>query len=96
MKPVFAVTLALLGGCSLFRAEPQQVVEETPIERACRVEARRSPDVRALWAQANPSVTNNSERLAGERRLAENRAFTECLRRAGQAVPGGVEAQRPR
>lgn len=96
MKPALAVTLALLGGCSLFRSEPQPVVEETPTERACRVEARRSPEVRELWAQANPSVTPNSERLAGERRLAENRAFNDCLRREGQAVPGGVEPQRPR
>jgi len=96
MRPALVVTLVLLGGCSLFRSEPAPVVEETPGERACRIEARRSPEIRDLWAQSNPSVTQNSERLAGERRLAENRAFTECLRRTGQAVPGGVEAQRPR
>lgn len=89
------VTVLLLAGCGA-RRDAVAPIEETPQERACRAEARDAPALRALARESNPNSLPNQERLAAERRLAENAAFVACLRRAGAASPGGVEPLRER
>lgn len=87
--------LALLAvGCA--RTPPIPPDQDTPQHRACREEARRAPSVRALDRQVNPQVPLLEPRLERERFLAENQAYRDCLRRAGLALPGGVEAIVPR
>lgn len=96
--PALLALLALLSGCGgLWPGAPRPSAEDdTPAHRACREEARTAPAVRALDREANPTSGANAYRLAEERRLAEARAWRDCLRRAGLAQPGGVEAIRPR
>lgn len=97
MRPIALCALLLLAGCGLFGGRPPIPPEEdTPQHRACREEARNSDSVRALDAQRNPSNAYNTERLNREVRLAEIRAYRDCLRRNGLAMPGGVEPVRPR
>lgn len=87
--------LALLAaGCG--RTPPIPADQDTPQHRACREESRRAPAVRALDRQVNPQVPLLEPRLERERFLAENQAYRDCLRRAGLALPGGVEAIVPR
>ncbi len=94
--------LLLLGGCGLFRGPPPlrppplDQDQNTPAHRACREEARNSEAVRDLERQRNPQNIPNWERLAEEARVRENRAYRDCLRREGLALPGGVEAPRQR
>jgi hypothetical protein len=95
--------LFLLGGCGLFRGAPplrppplDDQGQDTPAHRACREEARNSEAVRDLESQRNPQNTPNWERLAEEARVRRNRAYRDCLLREGLALPGGVEAPRPR
>ena len=88
--------LLAAGGCGLFRTAPIPPEEDTPDHRACRAEARSAPQVQALDRQRNPSNDINTDRLARESRLAEIRAYRDCLRRHGLALPGGVEPLQPR
>ena len=90
--------LILLGACGLFGppGPPVPRDEDTPQHEACRAEARNSPEVLALNRQMNPSNQWNVDRLAGEVRRAENRAYRNCLAAHGLGPPGGVEAQVPR
>ena len=93
--------LAPLGGCDgLFRGprplRPQLPEAETPAQRACLEEARSSESVRDLERQRNPQNIPNWQRLADEASARVNRAYRDCLRREGLALPGGVEALRPR
>lgn len=92
--------LLLLGGCGLFRGpaplRPALPDPETPAQRACFQEARNSGAVRDLERQRNPQNTPNWERLADEASARVSRAYRDCLRREGLALPGGVEAVRPR
>ena len=91
-----ALLLLLLAGCGLFASRPVPPEEDTPDHRACRAESRTAPAVMALEAQRNPSNDFNTERLARERRLAEIRAYRDCLRSRGLTLPGGVEPVRNR
>lgn len=91
-----AMLLFALAGCGLFGRSPEPVVEQTAVERACRAQAAQAPAVRSLWVQSNTNSTPNEERLAAERQALENASFVDCLRREGQARPGGVEAPRER
>ncbi len=93
--------LLALGGCGLFRGPPPlrpqpPADQDTPAHRACREEARSSERVRDLERQRNPQNIPNWERLAEEASARANRAYRDCLRREGLALPGGVEAPRSR
>ena len=99
--PLLGAALLLLGGCGLFRGpaplRPQLPPDQdTPAHRACREEARGAEAVRDLERQRNPQNTPNWERLASEASVRINRVYRDCLRREGLALPGGVEAPRPR
>jgi hypothetical protein len=97
MRRAAPLALLLLTGCGLFGGgRPLPPEADTPDHRACREEARGAPAVRALEAQRNPSNVSNMARLDEERRLAEIRAYRDCLRRRGLALPGGVEPVRGR
>ncbi len=94
--PLLGALLAL-GGCGLFRGPPSPPADQdSPAHRTCREEARSSEAVRDLERQRNPQNTPNWERLAEEARVRINRAYRDCLRREGLALPGGVEAPRSR
>ena len=69
---------------------------ETPGQRACLEEARNSESVRDLERQRNAQNTTNWERLAEEAQGRISRAYRDCLRREGLALPGGVESPRSR
>lgn len=91
--------LLLLGACSLFRSAEAPAIpadQDTPEHRACREEARQSPAVLALNRQRYPQNEFNTDRLEREGRMAVNRAYRDCLRARGLALPGGVEASVPR
>jgi hypothetical protein len=96
----FALPLAalLLGACSLVRdvTPAMPAGPETPEHRACWLESRNAPEVRALNREMNPNNTFNQTRLEGEVREAQLRAYRECLQARGLAPPGGVEVVRPR
>jgi hypothetical protein len=95
--PPLLGALLVLGGCGLFRGPPRPPPDQdTPAHRACREQARNSEAVRGLERQRNPQNIPNWDRLAEEARVLENRAYRDCLRREGLALPGGVEALRPR
>ena len=95
-----AALLLALGGCSLLRGpapqRPQLPDTDTPAQRACLQEARNSASVRDLERERNAQNTSNWERLAEEASVRTNRAYRDCLRREGLALPGGVEALRAR
>jgi hypothetical protein len=94
--------VSLGGGCGLFRGPPPlrppplPADQDTPAHRACREQARNSEAVRDLEKQRNPQNIPNWIRLAEEASLRQNRAYRDCLLREGLALPGGVEAVRPR
>jgi hypothetical protein len=101
LPPLLGAALLALGACGLFRGPPPLRPQfpddqDTPAHRACRDEARNSEAVRDLERQRNPQNTPNWERLAEEARVRGNRVYRDCLRREGLALPGGVEAVRPR
>jgi hypothetical protein len=89
--------LPLLGACGLFGGRaPIPADQDTPVHRACREESRTAPGVMALERERNTLNDYNTQRLAQESRVRENRAYRDCLLREGLALPGGVEAPRPR
>lgn len=94
-----ALTVALCA-CGLLRnpppLRPSFPEPETPAQRACLEQARASEPVRDLERQRNPQNIPNWERLAEETTVRVNRAYRDCLRREGLALPGGVEAPRAR
>ncbi len=95
--PLLGALLLLAGGCGLFRGPPSPPADQdSPAHRTCREEARSSEAVRDLERQRNPQNFPNWDRLAEEARARANRAYRDCLRREGLALPGGVEALRPR
>ncbi len=98
LPPLGAVLLLLppAVGCSPTPLRPALPDVETPEQRACLEEARNSEAVRALERQRNPQNIPNWERLAEEASARQNRAYRDCLRREGLALPGGVESPRPR
>lgn len=91
-RAVPAVLAALLAGCG-----GASTPARTPAEAACRAEARDSPEVKALM-QRQPGTERVTWRIVWEQEVAEaERKHTlDCLRRAGLALPGGVEAPAPR
>ena len=96
-----AAAAMLLGGCAAWRPIEQNRImteAESQAQRACRTEARNDPSVRIFDRQVNPMRDPFAEqaRVDRERRLAEDRVFRDCLRRAGYADPGGVEPIIPR
>ena len=98
-SPLLAAPL-LFGACELLGRPPPlrpAIPEaETPQQRACLEQARAAEPVRDLERQRNPQNTPNWERLAEEATVRLNRAYRDCLRREGLALPGGVEAVRSR
>lgn len=97
-----AVSLLALAGCGSLDPEARRtrilLEGEGPQQRACREEARRSPEVRAFDRQANPQrdAFYYQEEVERGRQVAEARVFRDCLRRAGLPMPGGVEPIIPR
>jgi hypothetical protein len=86
--------LLALAGCGGSRPDSATREPETPDEAICRREARNSPAVRETWREWNPRNEMNVARTGEERRIAEIRAFRDCMIRRGAALPGGVEPQR--
>ncbi len=84
----------LQAGCARQASTPPD--ENTAQHQACRAEARAAPEVRALDRQVNPTVAQVGGRVELEKFMAERRAYHDCLRRAGLALPGGVEPVVPR
>ena len=93
------LTLALLplAGCGLFGSRTATTEEAlTPDQRECRAEAQTSPGMKALDRQRMPMNTWNEDRLNREERVVLNRAYRDCLRARGLALPGGVQTVQPR
>lgn len=89
--------LALLAACGPRVATDVIGTPLSPEQEECRAEARRSLEVRRVDREVNPQPSwLNTERTLEERRIAETRAWRECLRARGLAAPGGVEIIRPR
>jgi len=85
-----------LAGCGLFDRSAGSTLppaEDTPAHRACRAEAKSSPEVRALDRERNPNNVYNTDRLEREQASAEIRAYRKCLLAQGLTLPGGVEPQ---
>jgi hypothetical protein len=96
-----ALTLAallLLGACSLFGPSGPKLPppDDSPDARACRTEARNSPEVQALGRQFYASSQENMDRMQGEVGRAQGRAYRDCMRARGHGPQGGVEPQVPR
>ena len=85
--------LALAASCG--RPDPAPADQNTPQHQACRRESLLAPEVRALDRQVNPTVEQIGGRVEREKFIAANRAYRDCLRRAGLALPGGVETIMP-
>ena len=68
----------------------------TPEQRECRAEAQTSPGMKALDRQRMPMNSYNEDRLNREERVVLNRAYLDCLRARGLALPGGVQTVQPR
>ncbi|WP_431270929.1 phosphoribosylamine--glycine ligase [Dankookia sp. P2] len=90
--------LLLLGGCGLFGppGPPLPPQDESPDAKACRAEARNSPEVRALARLIYEPNQMNVDRMQGEVGRAQSRAYRDCMRARGHGPQGGVEAQVPR
>jgi hypothetical protein len=97
MNALRLAPLLLLAGCSWFGGgRTDGYVETRPEYLACQREARTSPEVQALAARSNVENPLNQDRMQPLLREAEIRAYRDCLRRIGVALPGGVEAVRRR
>ncbi len=81
--------LAGCGGAPPTRPDPA----ETPQQAACRAESRGSPEVKTIM-ERQPPPDRVTWRIVWEQDVAEaeRRHALDCLRRAGLALPGGVEA----
>lgn len=98
MRPIHALgplclMLSLLAACAAPPAAPP-TPPDPPGHAACRAEAQGDSAVQALRQQDNPLNWANRERVQNDLRVAELRAFRDCLRRNGLAAPGGVEPVR--
>ena len=87
--------LALLTACG--DAPRPAPVAESPQRTACRAEARNSPEVKEIM-QRQPAADRVTWRIVWEQDVAEaeRRHALDCMRRAGLALLGGVEAPAPR
>ncbi len=86
------LALAACGGSR--RAAPPQPEPESPEAAICRQEARESPAVQRLAREYWAENAANVLRVGEERRVAEIRAYRDCMRRRGATMPGGVEPER--
>jgi len=84
--------LALLAACSRTPAAP--AAPENPEVAVCREEARNIPVSRDLRARLLTTHMAGRGEIEREQAEAENRAFTDCLRRRGVIRGGGVEPVR--
>ena len=80
------------GGNSRSASIPPE--PESPEAAICRQEARDSPEIRRLAREFNADNAANVLRVGEERRVAEIRAYRDCMRRRGATLPGGVEPER--
>ncbi|MFC7473476.1 phosphoribosylamine--glycine ligase [Dankookia sp. GCM10030260] len=99
MRPLLPIAgLLLLGACSLFGppGPPLPPEDESPDAKACRSEARNSPEVQALARQFYEPNQLNVDRMKGEVNRAQGRAYRDCMRARGHGPQGGVEPQVPR
>ncbi|PHK95010.1 phosphoribosylamine--glycine ligase [Pseudoroseomonas rhizosphaerae] len=94
MRPIHALLLLPLLAACAGRPPAPPAPQEPPGHAACRAEARNDPAVLALGRQDNPLNWGNRDRVQNDLRVAELRAFRDCLRRNGLAAPGGVEPLR--
>lgn len=87
--------LSLLAACA--RAPSPLRADEplSPVQAACRDEARNAQSVEDFAQRMNMNNINNRDRVAHDMRVAELSAYRDCLRRNGLAAPGGVESPRP-
>ena len=86
--------MVLLAGCGT--PPPTRPVligdDEAPEYQACRAEAEKSPALRALAKESYPANNFNQDRMVREQQVALNKAYRDCLRARGLAMPGGVES----
>jgi hypothetical protein len=93
---VLALATLTLGGCGLFGFGGPPAEPETQDQRECRREAQSSPAMKLLDRQRMPMNTLNEDRIKQDERVIFNRAYRDCLRVRGLAMPGGVQALQPR
>ena len=97
MRPLLLLALLPLAGCGFFGPRTTATEEPlTPEQRECRAEAQTSPGMKALDRQRMPMNSYNEDRLNREERVVLNRAYLDCLRARGLALPGGVQTVQPR
>lgn len=72
---------------------PRTGTAENPQQVACRAEARNSSEVKTIM-QRQPPAERVTWRIVWEQDVAEaeRKHALDCMRRAGLALPGGVEA----
>ncbi|MDO9707557.1 phosphoribosylamine--glycine ligase [Paracraurococcus lichenis] len=93
LRPLALAGLLALAACSAFRAEgpPLPPEQDTAEHRACRAEARNSPEMKAVGREFYAGNQGNIDRVTREEQVAFNRAYRDCLRARGLGMPGGVE-----
>jgi hypothetical protein len=84
------VALLLLGACGS-GGSADQSRSASEIERECRREARRSPQMTTVLREIYPNNPENVNRIRSEQWDVENRLTSDCLRARGQPGLGGVE-----
>ncbi len=96
MTPKLLPLLALLLPAACAQEGPPLAAApaENPLQATCRAEARRDPEVINFGRQLNMGNWANEQRVGDDIRVAELRAYRDCMRRNGVALPGGVEAVR--
>ena len=97
MTPKLLPLLALLmlpAACAQEGPPLTEAPPENPLQATCRAEARRDPEVINFGRQLNMGNWANEQRVGHDIRVAELRAYRDCMRRNGVALPGGVEAVR--
>jgi hypothetical protein len=96
MKALPAIAaLLLLAACGGGRGAAPEVASG-PAQQECRAEASQAPAVQDSWNRVVIGLPSSEERVRQERRQAESRAYTDCLRRRGLVRGGGVEPLRQR
>jgi hypothetical protein len=88
------LALLLPAACAQAPAAPDPA-PANPLQASCRSEARRDPEVINFGRQLNMGNWTNEQRVSHDMRVAELRAYRDCMRRNGAPLPGGVEAVRP-
>jgi hypothetical protein len=94
LKPLPLLALLLATACAQQGPPLADTPPENPLQATCRAEARRDPEVINFGRQLNMGNWSNEQRVGHDIRVAELRAFRDCMRRNGAAMPGGVESVR--